>query len=79
MELVMQSGAEDKDESYEELHEAPLDADLSEELSCGECGKHFVQADQGEAFQIPKGVPEPKPPPLDIQKCHNLTHWLHAS
>ena len=71
--------AADRDESYGELHEAPLKADPSNELVCGECEEQVVQDDEGEAFQIPKGVTEPRPPPLDVQKRHNLTHWPYAN
>jgi hypothetical protein len=55
------------DNSWANIKDAPLlqmdpDVDL-----CGVCGdeEDVVQDEQGEGFIIPKGIPEPKAPPLD--------------
>ena len=70
-------GAEDKDESHEELHESPLDADLSDELICGECEEHVVQDDQRHS-KSQRGF-RSQPPSFYIQKLHNITHWPYSN
>ena len=67
------------DSSWADLKDAPLQMDPDVER-CGVCGddEDVVQDEQDEGFIIPKGIHEPKAPPLDAQKRHNLTHWPYA-
>ena len=67
------------DRSWADLKDAPLQFDPDFDL-CGVCGddEDVVQDEQGEGFIIPKGIPEPKAPPIEAQRRHNLTHWPYA-
>ena len=67
------------DKSWADLKDAPLQFDPDFDL-CGVCGddEDVVQDEQGEGFIIPKGIPEPKAPPIEAQRRHNLTHWPYA-
>ena len=47
------------DESWARLEEAPIAAD--EDVNCVPCDD-LVQDDEGEASQIHRALPEPKPP-----------------
>ena len=61
-------GAEDIDESWDNLGQAPVSAELEEPL-CGECNTaddDVVQDDVGDAFQNPCGLPEPR---LHLSNC----------
>ena len=66
------------EESWDKLDGAPIRPDPSEDFVCRACDDEVVQDDQGECFQVPRGLPEPKPPSLDVQRRHNLTHWPYA-
>ena len=47
---------------------------------CKPCGgDDEVQDDEGNSLQMPKGLPKPKPPSVEAQRRHNLTHWPYAS
>ena len=54
------------DRSWADLKDAPLQFDPDFDL-CGVCGddEDVVQDEQGEGFIIPKGIPEPKAPPIE--------------
>ena len=74
-------GAEDVDESWDDLGQAPVSAELKEPL-CGECNTaddDVVQDDVGDAFRNPRELPEPKAPSRAAARQHALTHWPYAS
>ena len=75
-----QQDAEDVVEGVEESWQ-DLPADLADDLVCGECneGDEVIQDDSGERSQVPRGLPEPKPPSAEAQRRHNLTHWPYAN
>ena len=64
------------DESWARLEEAPIMAD--EDLNCVPCD-NVVQDDEGEASQIHRALPEPKPPSREDVRKHNLTHWPYRN
>ena len=71
---------EAQEESWDNVGDAPIDADPLESFICKPCGgDDEVQDDEGNGFQLPKGLPEPKPPSVEAQRRHNLTHWPCAS
>ena len=67
----------DLDEEWANLEEAPFAAD-KEDLLCVPCD-NVVQDDEGEASQIHRPLPEPKPPSREDVRKHNLTHWPYRS
>ena len=71
----------DGDENgYADPRNAPVQADSSDvDFVCAPCDPDLLQDDEGECAQVPKGVPEPKPPSAEAQRRHNLTHWPYAS
>ena len=70
---------EAREESWDELAEAPLDFD-PEDPQCGICRNDddVVDVDEGE-FQAAKGAASPKAPSRELQARHNLTHLSYAS
>ena len=67
------------DEEWDDLQDAPIQEDR-EDLA-GKTGgdeDEVVQDDEGNAAQVPKGLPEPKPPSIEAQRRHELTHWPYA-
>ena len=64
------------DESWARLEEAPIVAD--DDLNCVPCDD-VVQDDEGEASQIHRALPEPKPPSREDVRKHNLTHWPYRN
>ena len=56
--------AEDVEESWRELP-----ADFADDFVCGDCneGDEVFQDDDGVRSQVPKGLPEPKPPSRGAQ------------
>ena len=54
---------EAQEESWANVADAPIDADPLDNFVCTPCGgDDEVQDDKGNGFQMPKGLPEPKPP-----------------
>ena len=69
-------GEQDVDASWAQLEEAPIAAD-AEDLRCVP-GDDVIQDDEGEASQIHRALPEPKPPSREAVRKHNLTHWPYG-
>ena len=67
----------DLDDGCGELEQAPIAAD-AEDLKCIPCDD-VIQDDEGEASQIHRALPEPKPPSREAVRKHNLTHWPYRS
>ena len=74
---VDDNAAHNVEGSWDSLKEAPLEVDPFDDWRCGVC-EDVVQDDLGVGFQIPRGLPEPQAPSLEIQRRHNLTHWPYA-
>lgn len=71
---------EAQEESWASVADAPIDADPLDDFMCKPCGgDDEVQDDEDNRFQMPKGLPEPKPPSVEAQRRYNLTHWPYAS
>ena len=76
----MMQGPEESEveKSWAELQDcSEAEADHSEAPICGECD--VQQSDDGEGWQVPKGLPEPTAPSRDLQLRHQLTHWPYAN
>lgn len=69
------------EETWDDLKDAPVMADPLDDFACKPCNgdDDEVQDDEGNSFQVPRGIPEPKPPSVEAQRRHNLTHWPYAS
>ena len=81
--MMREDNAEDEDVAdggYADPRNAPVQADSSDyDFVCSPCDPDLVQDDEGVSHQVPKGLPEPKPPSAEAQRRHNLTHWPYAS
>ena len=68
------------EDSWDTLEEAPVQAE-KDDLLRGDCNleDEVVQDSNGDAFQIPRCLPEPKAPSREAVRRHNMTHWPYAS
>ena len=72
-------GANEYGDSWSELGEAPVQAELSEDPIGGEAAdEEVIQDSEGDAFQLPKSLPSPKAPSREAVRRHNMTHWPYA-
>ena len=74
------AGEDTVDDSWNELHEAPIAADLDDDRVSGDWipEGEVVQDDEGDAFQIPLCLPCPKAPSKEMVRRHNAVHWPYA-
>ena len=69
-----------RDQSWDDLAEAPLEFDPSDPI-CGPCEdqEDVIVDSDGEEFQVARGAARPKAPSREAQMRHNLTHLPYAS
>ena len=67
------------EDSWADFKHAPMPAGPLDYL-CGTCdGDAVIQDNEGNCFQVPRRLPEPKLPSLELQRRHNLAHGQYAS
>ena len=67
-------------ESWDDLKDAPFGIEESDIPLCGNGDDdEVVQDADGDAYQCPRALPEPKCPSRAAMLRHNLTHWPYAS
>ena len=67
----------DEDAEFDKVEDAAF-ADLGEDFVCRPCDD-VVQDETGEASQLHRELPAPKPPSKEEVRKHNLTHWPYRS
>ena len=67
----------DADAEYARPGDAPFEVADGEDFICSPCV--VVQDDEGEASQIHRPLPAPKPPSKEEVRKHNITHWPYRS
>ena len=70
----------EQDGSWDNVEDAPVDIDPEDLAGIGipSDDDEVVAQSDGEEFQMPRGVPQPKAPSREVRLRHNLTHLPYA-